>query len=87
MNMPTFLGSQCKEELHGFHLCHGGKGIIKVDPFPLHKTTCHQASLVIDDGASFIPLQLEHPLKGDHVVTTREIIKLSGAVLLNCVHL
>jgi hypothetical protein len=32
-------------------------------------------------------LQLEHPLKGDHAVTTREISKLPGAVLLNCVHL
>jgi hypothetical protein len=87
MNTPAFLGSQRKEESHGFHSCHGGEGIVKVDPLPLHKTVCHQASLVLDDGADFIPLQLEHPLKGDCAVTTREISKLSGAVLLNCVHL
>uniref|UniRef100_J3LQ91 DUF1409 domain-containing protein n=1 Tax=Oryza brachyantha TaxID=4533 RepID=J3LQ91_ORYBR len=31
--------------------------------------------------------QLEHPLKGDRVVTTREISKLPGAVPFNCVHL
>jgi hypothetical protein len=64
-----------------------GEGIVEVDAFPLHETTCHQVSLVIDDGTGFIPLQLEHPLKGDRAVTTREISKLSGAVLLNCVHL
>jgi hypothetical protein len=87
MNTPAFLGSQHKEESYRFCLCHGGEGIIEVDPFPLHKTTCHQVSLVLDDGTGFIPLQLEHPLKGDHAVTTREISKLLGAVLLNCVHL
>jgi hypothetical protein len=87
MNMPAFLGSQRKEESHGFHPCYGGEGIIEVDPFPLHKTTCHQASLVLDNGTSFIPLQLEPSLKGDHTATTREISKLPGAVLLNCVHL
>jgi hypothetical protein len=87
MNTPAFLGSQRKEESHGFHSCHGGEGIIEVDAFPLHETTCHQASLVLDDGIGFITLQLEHPLKGDRVVTTREISKLPGAVLLNCVHL
>jgi hypothetical protein len=87
MNTLDFLGSQRKEESHGFHSCHKGEGIIEVDAFPLHETTCHQASLVLDDGTGFIPLQLEHPLKGDHAVTTREISKLSGAVLLNCVHL
>jgi hypothetical protein len=64
-----------------------GKGIVEVDAFPLHETVCHQASLVLDDGTGFIPLQLEHPLKGDRVVSTREISKLPGAVLLNYVHL
>jgi hypothetical protein len=87
MNMPAFLVSQRKEELHGFHPCHGGEGIVEVDPFPMHKTICHQASLMLDDGTDFIPLQLEHSLKGDRVVTTREISKLPGVVLLNCVHL
>jgi hypothetical protein len=87
MNTPAFLCSQRKEESHGFHLCHGGEGIIEVDAFPLHETVCHQVSLVLDDGTSFIPLQREHPLKGDRVVTTREISKLPCAVLLNCVHL
>jgi hypothetical protein len=87
MNTPAFLSSQRKEESHGFHPCHWGKGIIKVDAFPLHETTCHQASLMLDDGTGFIPFQLEHPLKRDHAVTMREISKLSGAVLLNCVHL
>jgi hypothetical protein len=87
MNTPAFLGSQRKEESHGFHMCHGGEGIIEVDCFPLHETTCHQASLVLDDGTGFIPLQLEHPLNGGRAVTTREISKLQGAVLLNCVHL
>jgi hypothetical protein len=48
---------------------------------------CHQVSLVLDDGAVFIPLQLEHQLKGDRAVTTREISKLPGAVLLNQMHL
>jgi hypothetical protein len=42
---------------------------------------------VLDDDADFIPLQLVYPLKGDHVVTMREISKLSGAVILNCIHL
>jgi hypothetical protein len=42
---------------------------------------------VLDDDADFIPLQLVHPLKGDRVVTMREISKLSGAVFLNCIHL
>jgi hypothetical protein len=42
---------------------------------------------MLDDGIGFIPLQLEHLLKSDHVVTTREISKLSGDVLLNIVHL
>jgi hypothetical protein len=87
MNTPAFLGSQRKEESHGFHPCHGGEGIVEVDAFPLHETTCHQASLVFDDGTDFIPLQLEHSLKGDRVVTTREISKLPTAILLNCVHL
>jgi hypothetical protein len=87
MNTPTFLGSQRKEESHGFHPCHGGKGIIKVDAFSLHETACHQASLMLDDGTDFIPLQLEHPLKGDRAVTMREISKLPGVVLLNYVHL
>jgi hypothetical protein len=87
MNTPTFLGSQHKEESHRFHPCHRGEGIVEVDPFPLNETACHQASLMLDDGTSFIPLQLEHPLKGHRVVTTREISKLPGAVLLNCVHL
>jgi hypothetical protein len=85
--MPAFLSSQRKEESHEFHPCHGGEGIVEVDPFPLHETACHQVSLVLDDGTGFIPLQLEHPLNGDSVVTTREINKLSGAVLLNCVHI
>jgi hypothetical protein len=87
MNTPAFLGSQRKEESYGFYLCHGGEGIIEVDPLSLHEITCHQVSLVLDDYASFIPLQLEHPLKGDHVVTTREINKLPGVIFLNCVHL
>jgi hypothetical protein len=87
MNMPAFLGSQCKEESHRFHPFHEGEGIVEVDVFPLHETACHQASLVLNDGTDFIPLQLEHPLKSDRAVTTREISKLPGAVLLNCVHL
>jgi hypothetical protein len=87
MNTPAFLGSQRKEESHGLHPSHGSEGIIEVDPFPLHETACHQTSLVLDDGIGFIPLHLEHPLKGDRAVTTREISKLLGAVLLNCVHL
>jgi hypothetical protein len=87
MNTPAFLGSQRKEELHGFYSCHRGEGIVEVNPLPLHEIACYQASLVLDDGAGFIPLQLEHPLKGDRAVTTREISKLPGAVLLNCVHL
>jgi hypothetical protein len=87
MNTSAFLGSQRKEESHGFHPCHRGEGIVEVDAFPLHKIAYHQASLVLDDGTGFIPLQLEHPLKGDHAVTTREISKLLGAILLNCVHL
>jgi hypothetical protein len=85
MNTPAFLGSQHKE-MHIFHSCHGGKGIVEVDPLLLHETECHQASLVLDDGAGVIPLQLEHLLKGDCAVTMREINKLPGAVLLNCVH-
>jgi hypothetical protein len=87
MNTPAFLGSQRKEESRGFHPCHGDKGIVEVDAFPLHETTCHQASLVLYAGTGFIPLQLEHPLKGDRAVTTREVSKLTGAVLLNCIHL
>jgi hypothetical protein len=87
MNTAAFLGSQHKEESHGFHPCHGDEGIVEVNPFPLHETACHQASLELDDSTGFIPLQLEHPLKGDRAVTTREISKLSGAVLLNYVHL
>jgi hypothetical protein len=65
MNTLALLGSQRKEESHGFHPCHRGEGIIKVDVFLLHETMCHQASLVLDNGTSFIPFQLEHPLKGD----------------------
>jgi len=87
MNTLAFLGSQRKEESHGFHPCHGGEGIVEVDAFLLHETACHQASLVLDDGTGFIPLQLEHPLKGDRAVTTREISKLLGAVILNRIHL
>jgi hypothetical protein len=45
------------------------------------------SDLMLDDGADFIPLQLKHPLKGDRTVTTREICKLPGAVLLNRIHL
>jgi hypothetical protein len=86
VNTPTLLGSQRKES-HGLHPCHGSEGIVEVDFLPLQETSCHQASLVLDDGTNFIPLQLEHPLKGDHAVTTREISKLLGAVLLNCIHL
>jgi hypothetical protein len=50
MNMLAFLGSQRKEESHEFHPCHGGEGIVEVDPLPLHETACHQASLVLDNG-------------------------------------
>jgi hypothetical protein len=84
---PTLLGSQRKEESYGLHPCHGSEGIVEVDSLPLQETSCHQASLVLDDGTDFIPLQLEHPLKGDRVVTTREISKLLGVVLLNRIHL
>ena len=45
------------------------------------------ASLVLDDGAGFIPLQPEHPLKGDRAVTAREIGKHPGAVLHKRIHL
>jgi hypothetical protein len=42
---------------------------------------------VLDDGTDFIPLQLEHSLKGDRAVITREISKLPSAVLLIRIHL
>jgi hypothetical protein len=42
---------------------------------------------MLDDGAGFIPLQFEHPLKSDRVMTMREIRELPGAVRLNRVHL
>jgi hypothetical protein len=87
MDTPTLLGSQSKKESHGLHPCHGSEGIVEVDSLPLQETSCHQASLVFDDGADFIPLQLEHPLKGDRAMTMREISKLPGAVLLNRIHL
>jgi hypothetical protein len=60
MNTLAFLDSQRKEESHGFHPCHGGEGIIEVDAFPLCETACHQASLMLDNGTGFIPLQLKH---------------------------
>ena len=69
--MAALLGSQRKEKSHGLHPCHGSKGIVEVDPILLHETSCHQASLVLDDGAGFIPLQPEHPLKGDRAVTAK----------------
>jgi hypothetical protein len=87
MNTSAILDSQRKEESHGFHLCHGGTGIVEADALPLHKIVCHQASLVLYDGTGFIPLQLKHPLKGDRDMTTREISKLPDAVLPSCVHL
>src|SRR6185312_13932817 len=87
MDTPALLGSQCKEKSHGLHPCHGSKGIVEVDPLLLHETSCHKASLVLDNGAGFIPLQPEHPLKGDRAVTAREIGKLPGAVLPNHIHL
>jgi hypothetical protein len=62
MNTATILGSQRKEESRIFHPCHGSEGIIEVDVFPLRETVCYQASLVLNDGTGFIPLQLEHPL-------------------------
>jgi hypothetical protein len=63
MNTPAFLGSQRKELSHEFHPCHGGEGIVEVDTFSLHETACHQASLVLDDGISFIPFQLNTHLR------------------------
>jgi hypothetical protein len=87
VDTSTLLSSQCKEESHRLHPCHGSEGIVEVDFLPLQETSCHQASLVLDDGADFIPLQLVHPLNGDHVVTTRKISNLLGAVLLNRIHL
>jgi hypothetical protein len=87
MNTPAFLDNHRKEESHKFHPCHRGECIVEVDAFPLHETACHQVSLVLNDGTGFIPLQLEHPLKCDRAMTMREISKLPGAVLLNCVHL
>jgi hypothetical protein len=86
VDTPTLLGSQRKES-HGLHPCHWSEGIVKVDSLPLQETSCHQVSLVLDDDADFIPLQLEHPLKSDCTVTTREISKLSGVVFLNRIHL
>jgi hypothetical protein len=83
MNIPALLGNQRKEESHGFHPCHGGKGIVEIDAFPLHETVCHQTSLVLDDDTGFIPLQLEHLLKGDRAVTTREISKLLAHLRLS----
>jgi hypothetical protein len=75
MNMPALLGCQ-REESHGFHPCHRGEGIVEVDPLLLQETACHQASLMLDDGVGFIPLQFEHPLKGDRAMTMREISEL-----------
>jgi hypothetical protein len=85
-NPPTFLGCQCKES-HKFHPCHGSEGVIEVDPLLLQETVCHKTSLVLDDGAGFIPFQLKQQLKGDGAVTTREVSKLLGVVRLNHVHL
>jgi hypothetical protein len=87
VDTPTLLDSQRKEESHGLHPCHGSVGIVEIDSLPLQETLYHQARLMLDDGADFIPLQLEHPLKGDCTVTTREISKLPGAVFLNRIHL
>src|SRR5438552_19151159 len=86
MDTPAFLGSQRKEESHGFHPCHGGEGIVEVDPLLLHETACHQASLVLDDGAGFIPFQLEYPIKGDRAITTSGISKHPSPITLNRVH-
>jgi hypothetical protein len=52
VDTPTLLGSQRKEESHGLHPYHGSEGIIEVDSLPLQETSCYQASLVLDDGAT-----------------------------------
>src|SRR3954466_14062341 len=87
MDTPALLGSQRKEESHGLHPCHGSEGVVEIDSFLLQEASGHQASLVLDDGAGSIPLQLEHPLKGDCAVTTGEVSELPGAVLLDRIHL
>jgi hypothetical protein len=81
MNVSALLGYQHKES-HEFHPCHGGESIVEVDPLLLQEIVCHQASRVLDDGAGFIPLQFEHPLKGDRVMTMREISEASSQVRL-----
>ena len=86
MCQPSRAASARRSQ-HGLHPCHGSKGIVEIDPLLLHETSCHQASLVLDDGAGFSSLQLEHPLKGDRTVTAREVGKLPSVVLHNRIHL
>jgi hypothetical protein len=64
-----------------------GEGIVEVHPLLLQEIACHLASLMLDDGAGFIPLQFEHLLKGDRAMTMREISELPSVVRLNRVHL
>jgi hypothetical protein len=65
----------------------GAKVSSKSMPSRCTKPRATRRALVLDDGTDFIPLQLEHTLKGDRALTTRKISKLPCALLLNYVHL
>jgi hypothetical protein len=47
MNTSAFLGSQRKEESHGFHPCHGGEGIVEVDAFRCTKLRATKRALCL----------------------------------------
>ena len=45
-----------------YYSCHGGKGIVVVDPLLLNEAVHHQPRLVFDHHAQLVLLELEHPL-------------------------
>jgi hypothetical protein len=59
------------EESHGVEASHRRVQFIKVDADALHVPFCDQARLVLDDGASLIPLDLEYPFQSNGFVATR----------------
>src|SRR5438128_7789005 len=78
---------ECEQESHRLDPCNRSEHFLEVDAQLLHVPLCHESRLVLHDGATRVPLQLEHPLQADWAVATRRIDETPSTVLLDGVHL
>src|SRR6266540_1633511 len=78
---------ECEQESHRLEPCNWSEHFLEVDARLLHVPLCHESRLVLDDGATRVPLHLEDPLQADWTLATRRIDETPCTVLLDGVHL